>query len=51
MDRRQIAELSPADFRDAMCKIEQRGAFEIARRLLRTRGQIMRYAVANDLAS
>ncbi|MEZ5488636.1 MAG: integrase arm-type DNA-binding domain-containing protein, partial [Steroidobacteraceae bacterium] len=47
---RPIAELSPADFRDAVRKIEQRGAFEIARRLLQNCGQIMRYAVANDLA-
>lgn len=48
--RRPIAELSPADFRDAVRKIERRGAFEIARRLLQNCGQIMRYAVANDLA-
>ncbi|AMN46061.1 integrase [Steroidobacter denitrificans] len=47
---RPIAGLSPADFRDAVRKIEKRGAFEIARRLLQNCGQIMRYAVANDLA-
>jgi integrase len=47
---RPVAELSSADFRDAVRKIEQRGAFEIARRLLQNCGQIMRYAVANDLA-
>ncbi len=48
--RRSVTELSPADFRDAVRKIERRGAFEIARRLLQNCGQIMRYAVANDLA-
>jgi integrase len=47
--RRPVTELSPADFRDAVRKIEQRGAFEIARRMLQNCGQIMRYAVANDL--
>ena len=31
-------------------KVERRGASEIARRLLQNCGQIMRYAVANDLA-
>ena len=45
-----MTELSPADFRDAVRKIEQREAFEIARRMLQNCGQIMRYAVANDLA-
>lgn len=48
--RRPVTELSPAEFRDAVRKIERRGAFEIARRLLQNCGQIMRYAVANDLA-
>jgi integrase len=47
---RPIAELTAADFRDAVRKIEQRGALEIARRMLQNCGQIMRYAVANDLA-
>jgi integrase len=47
--RRPIVDLSPSDFRDAVRKIEKRGAFEIARRLLQNCGQIMRYAVANDL--
>jgi len=37
-------------FRDAVKKIEQRGALDIAKRALQTCGQIMRYAVAHDLA-
>jgi integrase len=49
--RRAVTELSPADFRDAVRKIEQRGALEIARRMLQNCGQIMRYAVANDLVA
>ncbi len=51
LGRRPVDELSTAHFRDAVRKIEKRGAFEIARRLLQNCGQIMRYAVANDLAS
>lgn len=47
---RPVAELSASDFRDAVRRIERRGAAEIARRLLQNCGQIMRYAVANDLA-
>lgn len=47
---RPVAELTPAEFRDAVRKVERRGASEIARRLLQNCGQIMRYAVANDLA-
>ena len=49
--QRPIADLTPADFRDTVRKIEQRGAFEIARRLLQNCGQIMRYAVANDIVA
>jgi len=37
-------------FRDAVKKIEARGALDIAKRALQTCGQIMRYAVAHDLA-
>lgn len=47
---RPVAELTAAEFRDAVRKVERRGASEIARRLLQNCGQIMRYAVANDLA-
>jgi integrase len=46
---RPISELTTSNFRDAVRKIEQRNAPEIARRLLQNCGQIMRYAVANDL--
>jgi hypothetical protein len=38
-------------FRDAVLKIERRGALDIAKRVLQTCGQIMRYAVAHDFAS
>lgn len=37
-------------FRDTIKKIESRGALDIAKRALQTCGQIMRYAVAHDLA-
>ncbi len=37
-------------FRDAVKKIEARGALEIAKRALQNCSQIMRYAVAHDLA-
>jgi integrase len=47
----KLPDLSTADFRDAVRKIEQRGALDIARRVLNTCGQIMRYAIANDLAT
>jgi len=46
---RPISELTTSNFRDAVRKIEQRNASEIARRLLQNCGQIMRFAVANDL--
>ena len=39
------------DFRDAVRKIEPRGALDIAKRVLNTCGQIMRYAIVNDLAA
>jgi integrase len=42
--------LLASDFRDAVRKIERRGALDVARRVLQNCGQIMRYAVANDLA-
>ena len=47
----KLPDLTTADFRDAVRKIEQRGALDIARRVLNTCGQIMRYAIANDLAT
>lgn len=47
---RPVAEIPTSAFRDAMKKVEARGALEIAKRVLQTCGQIMRYAVANDLA-
>lgn len=45
------SEIPTSAFRDVVKKIEARGAHEIARRALQNCGQIMRYAVANDLAS
>src|SRR6185437_14105251 len=38
-------------FRDTVRKIEQRGAADIAKRVLQTCGQIMRYAMANDVVT
>lgn len=46
---RPVAELTTAEFRDVVRRIEQRGAPELARRALTTCGQIMRYAIAHDL--
>ncbi|CAJ0711967.1 tyrosine-type recombinase/integrase [Ralstonia mannitolilytica] len=50
LGRRPVDELTASAFRDMAQKIESRGALDIARRALQTCGQIMRYAVANDLA-
>lgn len=47
---RPLSELPTSAFRDAVKKIERRGALDIAKRVLQNCGQIMRYAVANDLA-
>jgi integrase len=44
-----LSALSTAVFRDLVRKIEERGAFDIAKRVLQTCGQILRFAVANDL--
>src|SRR6266513_230316 len=44
-----LSELPASAFRDAVQKIERRGAVDIAKRVLQTCGQIMRYALANDL--
>ena len=46
----RLSDLATSDFRDAVKKIEKRGALDIAKRVLQTCGQIMRYAMANDLA-
>jgi integrase len=48
--KRPIGNIKASAFRDAVQKVERRGASEISRRLLQSCGQIMRYAVANDLA-
>ena len=45
-----VSTLSASTFRDMALKIEAKGALEIAKRALQTCGQIMRYAVAHDLA-
>ena len=47
----RLSDLTTVHFRDAVRNVEQRGALDIARRVLNTCGQIMRYAIANDLAS
>lgn len=45
-----ISDVPASFFRQAVQKIEQRGAAEIAKRVLQNCSQIMRYAVANDMA-
>jgi integrase len=45
-----LSEIPTSAFRRAVKQIEARGALDIAKRVLQTCGQIMRYAVANDLA-
>lgn len=45
-----ISEVPTSAFRDAVKRIEERGAGEIAKRVLQNCNQIMRYAVAHDLA-
>jgi integrase len=47
---RPVSEVPASAFRQAVQKIEQRGAAEIAKRMLQNCAQIMRYAVANDMA-
>ena len=44
-----ISDIPTSAFRNAVQKIERRGAVDIAKRVLQTCGQITRYAVANDL--
>jgi integrase len=43
-----LSEIPASAFRNAVQKIERRGAVDIAKRVLQTCGQIMRYALAND---
>lgn len=45
-----LAKIPTSAFRNAVQKIEKRGAVNVAKRVLQTCSQIMRYAVANDLA-
>jgi integrase len=47
----RLSDLTTVHFRDAVRNVEQRGALDIARRVLNTCGQVMRYAIANDLAT
>ena len=47
----RLSEIPTSAFRDAVRKIEQRGAADIAKRVLQTCGQIMRYAMANDVVA
>ena len=48
---RPVADIPTSAFRDTVKKVEARGALDIAKRILQTCGQIMRYAVAHDLAA
>ena len=45
-----LSDIPTSAFRDAVRKIESRGALDIAKRVLQTCGQVMRYAMAHDLA-
>ena len=45
-----VSELPASAFRDVAQRIEARGAADVAKRVLETCGQVMRDAVANDLA-
>lgn len=47
--RRPLPELTASSFRDVVQRIERRGAVDIAKRVLQTCSQVMRYAVAHDL--
>jgi integrase len=46
-----LGDLATSAFRNVVQKIERRGALDIAKRVLQTCGQIMRYAVVNDLTT
>lgn len=45
-----VSEITAGAFRDMAKRIERRGALDIAKRVLQTCGQVMRYAVAHGLA-
>jgi integrase len=45
-----LSDIPTSAFRDAVRKIENRGALDIAKRVLQTCGQVMRYAMAHDFA-
>ncbi len=47
---RPIAEISSMEMLEAIRKIENRGAYEVARRVLRTCSQIFKYAIATGKA-
>lgn len=47
----RLGEIPTSAFRDMVRKIESRGAADIAKRVLQTCGQIMRYAMTNDYTS
>ena len=47
----RLGQIRTSAFRDVVRKIESRGAADIAKRVLQTCGQIMRYAMANDFAT
>jgi len=44
-----VSTLAASDFRDVALKVEKRGALDIAKRILQTCSQVMRYAVVHDL--
>lgn len=50
LGRVPVTDLAASHFRDCVKAIEKRGALDIAKRQLQKCSQIMRYAVANDLA-
>jgi len=45
-----VSEIPASAFRDLIQQIDRRGASDVAKRVLGTCGQVMRYAVAHDLA-
>ena len=48
--RRPIDAIKPAELLEAIRKVEKRGAYDLAHRMLQTSGQIFRYAVATGRA-
>jgi len=50
LGRRPIAEIEPPDILEAIRKVEQRGAVELAKREMQVVGQIFRYAIATGRA-